>query len=75
MLIDEAALRIVIGEDDPVSRANRLRDLDKAFDRSQAPDCPDCGAPGPHDDNGAGRRSELTYLCGSCGMCFDAEAV
>lgn len=35
--------------------------------------CPDCGDEGPHDDNGATRRSELSYCCRACGMHFDAE--
>lgn len=33
--------------------------------------CPECGSPGPHDDNG-GRGVDLTFLCGSCGHQFDA---
>jgi transposase-like protein len=37
--------------------------------------CPACGHEGPHDDNGASRRSDLSYCCCACGAHFDAEAV
>lgn len=37
--------------------------------------CPECGSRGPHQDNGASRAYDLTYLCEGCGTQWDAEEV
>lgn len=37
--------------------------------------CPECGNKGPHEDNGATRSCDLTFLCTDCGTQFDAESV
>ena len=34
--------------------------------------CPDCGNEGPHEDNGATRRQDLSFCCVACGCQFDA---
>jgi len=35
--------------------------------------CPECSDAGPHDDNGSGRMSDLSFCCRACGCHFDAE--
>lgn len=35
--------------------------------------CPECGDPGPFDDNGAATKSFLSFCCAKCGTQFDAE--
>ena len=40
--------------------------------RNRMSKCPECGAAGPHDDNGETNENYLSFSCNSCGMSFDA---
>lgn len=43
----------------------------KQHDEGRMP-CPECGHKGPHEDNGARKLRDRSYLCAGCGMSFDA---
>ena len=72
--IDGEFLAIMLSDKPKATKARELAALKKvaAEQRGEA-ECPDCGDAGPHDDNGAARRSELSWCCRACGTHFDAE--
>jgi transposase-like protein len=76
MTYDSLAVRILLSDaPEHVKRAQLAAASRRASDEiNNVLACPECGARGPHDDNGARRRSELSYCCCECGTQFDAEA-
>lgn len=70
---DAAALRLIMQGHKPGSPA--LRRLAAQARRAINPECPECGREDGIEDNGARRRSDLTFLCTGCGHQWDAEEV
>lgn len=77
MTFDQLALSIMLSTDSPARKQARLTALAKQARGllSGEAACPCCGSHGPHEDNGASRVSELTYLCVTCGEQFDAATL
>lgn len=72
MTYDQAALRILLGhgmETQKQATLSRLarQGLDRLRNRER---CPECGAIGPHDDNGA-TGEERSLCCFKCGSHWD----
>jgi transposase-like protein len=75
MTYDEMAVEIMIGPGSAKSRQAKLSKLAKQAKvevEGRLP-CPECGDEGPHDDNGATRRSQVSFCCNQCGTHFDLE--
>lgn len=67
---DQMALEILM--DGGPHMQQRLVGLAAAVRRQMyGGECPSCGDPGPHDDNGE-RGDDLMFCCRSCGEHFDA---
>ena len=72
--VDVVFLTIMLSDKPKATKARELAALKKlAAEQHGEVECPDCGNKGPHDDNGAIRRSELSWCCRACGTHFDAE--
>jgi transposase-like protein len=70
---DQLCARILMANIPEADRKRRLQALASSMKVAMGHCCPSCGSSGPHEDNGMTRRSELTYLCTSCGHQWDAE--
>lgn len=67
-IADVDALRLLLagGSDAQFER------LARAAGMQTERECPECGAAGPHEDNGAVRPADLSFCCSECGCHFDA---
>lgn len=65
MNIDQATLRILLSPGSEESRQRRLAGLARAVRQATGSECPECGATGGLEDNGA-TGSELVHLCTAC---------
>lgn len=74
---DVVALSIMLSDSPEGVRQARLAALARQARREIHNEvaCPACGHEGPHDDNGAATRAQLSYCCCACGEHFDAEGV
>lgn len=68
------ALRILLeGGPQRDQKLAELREAVEAAREGRIP-CPECGDPGPHDDNGA-PGCDVSLCCRVCGMHFDLHPV
>jgi hypothetical protein len=72
--INRAAFRILAANIPERERRRRMAELEKSIERAlHGGPCPECGAKGPHEDNGARNRRDLSFLCTACWTQWDAE--
>jgi transposase-like protein len=69
MTYDQMAIEILISDRTPTERAAALEKLARHAKGERT--CPNCGTTDVHEDNGATRADELTWLCTRCGEQFD----